>query len=284
LALLTTAEVEPFLGPEPYIGQGPSESEGAIAVVDLPILEAARFRGAPIVFLGVSEPQANVYCPAVPPEEFAKTLVGTPFFSIDLNEVDRTGLDRLMQTSAAATDGFNLSFDEARSAMRGMDEFHAGIFAEARSMVDWNFRNKVCDGQHCFVVFHRSSATLPSSVLLVVHTYTLFGEDGNCHVQASSHRPITLEGRRVPPSPFSLLFCVAGRPTSSLFVRKGLHNITHPRTDAVVITAVLNATQDKILLGRNVGLEIVSYHAVSLIVWESEKIPTEVLFYTCRFR
>jgi len=207
LALLTTTEVEPFLGPKPYVGQGPSESESAIAAVNLPILEAARFRGAPIVFLGVSEPQVNVYCPAVPPEEFAKTLVGTPFFSIDLSEVDQTGLDCLMQTSATATDGFNLSFDEARSALLGMDEFDAGVFAEARSMVDWNFRNKVCDGQHCFVVFHRSSATSLSSVLLVVHTYTLFGEDGNCLVQASSHHPIILEGSHVPRSPFSLLFC-----------------------------------------------------------------------------
>lgn len=205
LALLATVDVEPFLGPKPYIGQGPSESEGVIAAVDLPILEAARFRGAPIVFLGVSEPQVNVYCPAVPPEEFAKTLVGTPFFSIDLSEVDQAGLDRLMQTSAAATDGFNLLFDEARSALRGMDGFDAGVFAEARSMVDWNFRNKVCDCQH--VVFHRSSATLLSSVLLVVHTSTLFGEDGNYHVQASSHHPIILEGSRVPPSPFSLLLC-----------------------------------------------------------------------------
>ena len=173
LALLTTTEVEPFLGPKPYVGQGPSESEGAIAAVDLPILEAARFRGAPIIFLGVSEPQANVYCPAVPPEEFAKTLVGTPFFSIDLSEVDQTGLDRLMQTSAAATDGFNLCFDEARSALRGMDELDAGIFAEARSMVDWNFRNKVCDGQHCFVVFHRSSATFYSVLCFLWFTRIL---------------------------------------------------------------------------------------------------------------
>lgn len=207
LALLTTAEVQPFLGSKPYVGQGPSESEGAIPAVDLPILQAARFRGAPIVFLGVSEPQANVYCPVVPPEEFAKTLVGTPFFSIDLSEVDQAGLDRLMQTSAAATVGFKLSFDEARSALRGMGEFDAGVFAEARSMVDWNFRNKVCDGQRCFVVFHRSSATLLSSVLPAVHTYTLFGEDGNYRVQASSHHPIILEGSRVSRSPSSLLFC-----------------------------------------------------------------------------
>ena len=207
MALLTTTEVEHFLGPKPHLGQRPTESEGAIAVVDLPILEAARFRGAPIVFLGVSEPQANVYCPTVPPEEFAKSLIGIAFFSIDLSEVNQIELDRLMQTSAAATGGFNLSFEEPLSAMRGMDEFHAGVFAEARSMVDWNFRNKVRDGQHRFVVFHRSSATLLSSVLPVVHAYTLFGEDGNCHVQASSHRPMILEGSRVPRSLSPSFFC-----------------------------------------------------------------------------
>lgn len=34
----------------------------------------------------------------------------------------------------------------------------------------------------------------------------------------------------------------------------GLHNFAHPRTDAVVITVVTNAENDKILLGRNVSL------------------------------
>jgi NAD+ diphosphatase len=116
---------------------------GAIPAVDLPILESARFRGAPIVFLGLKEPQANDYSPAMPPEELAKTLVGTPFFSIDLSEVSQTELDRLVQTSVAGTDGFDLSFVEPLSAMRGMGEFDAGVFAEARSIVDWNFRNKV---------------------------------------------------------------------------------------------------------------------------------------------
>lgn len=144
LALLTTAEVEHFLGPKPYFGQGPSE--GAIAAVDLPILEASRFRGAPIVFLGLSEPQANDHNPAVPLEELAKSLVGTPFFSIDISEVIRPELDRMVQTSAAATGGFNLSFAEPRGAMRGLSKFDAGVFAEARTMIDWNSRNKVCGG------------------------------------------------------------------------------------------------------------------------------------------
>ena len=251
LALLTTDEIDHFLGPKPYFGQGPSE--GAIAPVDQPILEAARFRGAPIVFLGLSEQQPNDYNPTVQPEELAKALVGTPYFSIDISEASQTELDRLVQTPAAAIDGFALSFAEPRGAMRGIREFDAGVFAEARSMVDWNFRNKVCGGQHCFVVFHRSSAIFLSSALPVVHAYTLFGEDGNCHVQASSRRRIILEGSRVLRS-LSSFFLVTGSSTSpSFFFRKGLHNITHPRTDAVVITAVLNETQDKILLGRNVG-------------------------------
>jgi NAD+ diphosphatase len=141
LALLTTAQVEHFLGPKPCFGQGPTE--GPIPAVDLPILEAARFRGAPIVFLGLNELQANDYSPDTSPEELAKALVGTPFFSIDVSEVGQTKLDRLLQTSVAGTDGFNLSFAESRGAMRGMGEFDAGVFAGARSIVDWNVRNKV---------------------------------------------------------------------------------------------------------------------------------------------
>ena len=33
---------------------------------------------------------------------------------------------------------------------------------------------------------------------------------------------------------------------------RGLHNFEHPRTDAVVVMAVLDESGDKILLGRNV--------------------------------
>lgn len=35
--------------------------------------------------------------------------------------------------------------------------------------------------------------------------------------------------------------------------RKGVHNFSHPRTDPVVIMAVLDEKADKILLGRNVS-------------------------------
>ena len=169
------------MGVKPYLGQGPTE--GAIPVVDLPILEAARFRGAPIVFLGLKEPeQADAYNPATPPEELAKALVGTPFFSIDVSDVDQMELERLVQTSIARTDGFNLSFADPRAAIRGMNEFDSSVFAEARGMVDWNFRNKVRGDRLRFVVFYRSSAALLSSVRPVARPCILFGEDGSCHV------------------------------------------------------------------------------------------------------
>ncbi|KAI9449413.1 NUDIX hydrolase domain-like protein [Lactarius psammicola] len=212
LALLTTAEVEPFLGFKPYFGQG--YQEGEIPAVDLPILEAARFRGAPTVFLGVSEPKANDYRPTVPPEELARVLVGTPFFSIDVTEVSQTKLDHLVRNSTAGTDGYKLTFAEARAATRDLSDFDAGVFAEARSMVDWNFRNKFC-------------ASCGSPVYSVWGGWKL-----SC---TSLLSPLRLDNAGKKP-------CLT---------QKGLHNITHPRADAVVIVAVLNEAQDKILLGRN---------------------------------
>ena len=229
LALLTTVEVEHFLGAKPCLGQGPTE--GAIPVVDLPVLEAARFRGAPIVFLGLKEPErANEYNPATPPEELAKALGGTPFFSIDVSDVGQTELDRLVQTSIARTDGFDLSFVDPRAAMHGMSEFDASVFTEARSMVDWNFRNKVRGGRLRFVVFHRSSATLLSSVHPVARPCILFGEDGSCHVQASYHRLIILVGDLVPLCPCLSLFAFRLPPTLSSSGKGCITSPTHEPT------------------------------------------------------
>ena len=52
---------------------------------------------------------------------------------------------------------------------------------------------------------------------------------------------------------------------SHLDVRVGLHNQVHPRTDAVVIMAVVNPTNDKILLGRNVsGCALIAFGFIVL--------------------
>ena len=188
LALLTSAEVEPFLGSKPYFGQG--YQEGEIPVIDLPILEAARFRGAPAIFLGLSEPKANDYRPNVPPEELARVLVGTPFFSIDVTEVSQTELDHLLQTSTAGADGYKLIFAEARAATRDLGDFDAGVFAEARSMVDWNFRNKVRRRRLLSHPLITQPAVPLSFVPPVVHPFILFGEGGSYHAQVFYRRRI----------------------------------------------------------------------------------------------
>jgi len=235
LAFFTTAEVEHLLGPKPYVGQGPTEE--AIPVVDLPILEASKFRGAPIIFLGVNEPQTNDYSPGVPPEEFAKTLIGTPFFSIDVSGVPQTELDRLVQSSAVALDRFTLSFAEPRSAMLSMDDLNAGIFAVARSMVDWNSRNNFC-------------ASCGSPVYSIWGGWKL-----SCTSLLSSSDNT---GRKPCPT------------------QKGLHNIAHPRTDGVVIMAVLNETQDKILLGRNKRFPLKSYSTMAGFIEPGESFEDAV--------
>jgi hypothetical protein len=42
-------------------------------------------------------------------------------------------------------------------------------------------------------------------------------------------------------------------------VRSGIQNFMHPRTDAVVIVAVISFSGDRILLGRNVGFVYAIY-------------------------
>src|SRR6266581_9416185 len=94
--------------------------------------------------------------------------------------------------------------------------------------------------------------------------------------------PLDNAGRKPCLTQFSSLhFCVACNIT--LFItRKGLHNITHPRTDAVAIVAVLNEAQDKILLGRKVSHTSCDYHRVSLIYWKLETVPNDVLLHPGR--
>ena len=89
-----------------------------------------------------------------------------------------------------------------------------------------------------------------SSALAVDHAHFPSGEGGSWFVDHSylvqnrSLSPV-LQGESVCPTE------VAKYSAIRLY-RKGLHNFMHPRTDPVVITAILDETGDRILLGRNV--------------------------------
>ncbi|KAH8107710.1 NUDIX hydrolase domain-like protein [Cristinia sonorae] len=220
LARLSTNEVRPLLGRTPLFSQG--QNDGEFAPSDVHVLEAARLRGPPIVFLGLHEPNSDSEgADALPSSDFsakvdaaavAAKIKGTPYFTLDVSDVEQKEVDAVVQSSEGSQRGVALAFTDTRGVMYAFSYFDAAVTAEARSMVDWNARNKYCPG-----------CTAP-----------VFSAWAGWKLSCSSLLPWADNTDKKP--------C----PTS-----KGLNNFSHPRTDAVVIMAVLNEANDKILLGRN---------------------------------
>ncbi|KAI8993945.1 NUDIX hydrolase domain-like protein [Trametes punicea] len=219
LARLTTSDVRPLLGAEPFFSQG--QQEGELAPANVPRLDAARLRGPPIVFLGLHEAEGDASA-ALPSSDFsakasAETVLahikGTPYFSLDVSGVVQAEVDRVLHGSAAVKEtGAELAFTDPKAAMGSFDAFEGALFAEARSMTDWNARNKFC----------------PSCGSPV---YSLWA---GWKLSCSSLLPWADNAGKKP--------CTTAQ---------GLHNFEHPRTDAVVVMAVVDESGDKILLGRN---------------------------------
>lgn len=149
LALLTSIQLESVLGEKPVFGQGKNSGESsksfdADSNVDKSVLESCRLRGPPVVFLGLKEHEG---VQALPSSEFQtperpEDISGVPYFSVDLLGVPDNEIQKLINEVAA--DNVALSFVEPRSASQKFSMVEAAIFAEARSMLDWNMRNKVC--------------------------------------------------------------------------------------------------------------------------------------------
>lgn len=214
LALLTTEDVKPLLGAEPFFGQG--EQEGEHCASDVSVLEAARVRGPSVVFLGLRETETSGS--ALPSSEFkdphsaVAKLTGTPYFSADVADLDENKVNEAIENTELAKDGTMLAFVEPRAAMSSLDAYTAAIFAEARSMVDWNQRNKFCPACGSPV-------------------YSLWA---GWKLSCTSLLPWADNTDRKP--------CPSGR---------GLHNFAHPRTDPVVIMLAIDESGEKVLLGRN---------------------------------
>lgn len=147
LALLSSVQLKSMLGEELVFGQGerPGESsESATAGnIDTSVLESCRLRGPPVVFLGLEEHEG---VQALPSSEFRtperpEDISGVPHFSVDLYGIPDDEIAKLLEE--AAEDNTVLTFDEPRSAAQKFSMVEAAIFAEARSMLDWNTRNKV---------------------------------------------------------------------------------------------------------------------------------------------
>ncbi|TCD65344.1 NADH pyrophosphatase [Steccherinum ochraceum] len=222
MARLTTEDVRNVLGPEPYFAQGKNAGE---SVQDASgALETARLHGPPVVFLGLQEPggvhglgAGNI----LPSSEFSKKsdtttiadrIHGEPVFSLDVSGLTKDAVDSLVSNTDLVKKGGTLEFIDGRTAMGHLDQIDSGIFAVARSMVDWNSRIKFC-------------ASCGSSV---------YSQWGGWKRSCSSLLPWADNAGKEP--------C----PTTT-----GLHNITFPRSDPVVIAVVISEDDEKILLGRN---------------------------------
>ncbi|KIJ60048.1 hypothetical protein HYDPIDRAFT_32624 [Hydnomerulius pinastri MD-312] len=240
LALLTTNDVKPLLGSEPYFGQG--QNPGEACTTEAPAVEAARLHGPPIVFLGLNETSPD-NAAALPSSDFkdphaaVANLEGTPYFSLDVVDLEESQVDEVIQNSELGKTDAKLAFTDPRAAMGSLDLFTAAVFAQARSMVDWNERNKFCP-----------ACGSPS--------YSLWA---GWKLSCSSLLPWADNTGKKP--------CPSGR---------GLNNFCHPRTDPVVIMVVMNEAGDKIILGRNKKFPPKFYSALAGFVEPGESYEDAV--------
>ncbi|KAJ6631516.1 NUDIX hydrolase domain-like protein [Mycena sp. CBHHK59/15] len=238
---LTTGQVKSFLGEEPYFGQGKDESRGLTADEVTTHTESARHRGVRVVFLGILDSLSALN--ALPtsdftdPERAIANLEGTPFFAFDIGDLDLDS-ERVKAFMDETKDSQILSWAEPRALMGALDNVSLALFTEARSMVDWNQRNKFCPA-------------CGSS------TYSMWG---GWKISCSTLLP-WVDNKGGKPCP----------------TEKGLHNFTHPRTDPVVIMIAIDETGDKILLGRGKKFPGNFYSALAGFIEPAETLEDAVV-------
>lgn len=138
---------------------------------------------------------------------------GTVYFAVDVTDVP---FDE---------EKIGGEWGEARASGGAMEGWDAGVFAQARALVDWNGRNKV------------SHMTRNKS--LCVDNIAQF-----CPACGSPTYSLWAGWKRSCTS--------ALNPTEGkeCFSTKGLHNFAYPRTDPVIIMGILDSSGEHMLLGR----------------------------------
>jgi len=211
LAYLSLDRVRHFLGGEPYFGQ--SDVAGQFASHDIPQLESARLQTPRIVFLGSSIP-GNIST-----REVRELIAGdgiiqySSYFTFDISGLvcSQEDLHALLHRENTKEEVFE--FIEPRAAITTFSTFDASLFSQARSIVDWNLRNRFCPA--C----GQANYSLWAGWKLACTT-NLPGKSSQSAAEVC--------------------------PSS-----KGLQNYMYPRTDAVIIVAAISQDGERILLGRN---------------------------------
>nr|XP_036578327.1 nadh pyrophosphatase [Colletotrichum truncatum]KAF6785528.1 nadh pyrophosphatase [Colletotrichum truncatum] len=192
LSFVSFDDIKPLTSEDPF---GPSE-EDLIKNYDSSVTRPL------IIFLGLEE-GAKV------PFQY-KGLQGRPWFAIDVTPKGSyaDAANELIEAQAKKGNNF---LQGTRHITLEPDA--AGIYAQARSLADWNYRNKFCAG---------------------CGQPTLSGNTGYKRLCPSTD----LAGSETP------------RDRPECHTRGGVSNISFPRTDPTMIAAVISADGQKVLLGR----------------------------------
>ncbi len=146
---------------------------------------------------------------------------GSPYFALDVTPKGSTpsAAESLIQTMKTR----GLKFVEGRVHM-SLPAPQAAIYAQARALLDWNARNPFCAqcGQPTLSINAGTKRTCPpKDMASLANTSTI--------------------GSTIPQAPTDRPDCAT---------RKGISNLSFPRTDPTVIMAVISADSERILLGR----------------------------------
>ncbi|KAK4703536.1 NAD+ diphosphatase, partial [Phenoliferia sp. Uapishka_3] len=204
--------------------------------VDTKALTSAEKRGLfisqpALVFLGVDERSAPLAAKSLPlskPTD-ASTLethspFGIPYWALDVSSMEQLQKKVLLDGGG--------EFADLRAGMSTISPEQASLAAQGRALVDWNDRNKVRlpSAYSSFYLRCDDSSDLASKFCVACSRPLRSVWGGWKRVCAASQD--SQDG--LPP-------CLS---------KKGVHNYNYPRTDPVIIMAILSPDRESILLGR----------------------------------
>ena len=148
-----------------------------------------------------------------------KNYQGVPYFALDVTPKDT--IEEQANSVIKEMENRGLKFIEGRMHM-ALPALEAAVYAQARALLDWNARNPYCGqcGQLTLSVNGGFKRTCPLTDMASVK-----GGIGTNTSEKPTERP----------------------PCAT---RKGISNLSFPRTDPTVIMAVISSDSSKVLLGR----------------------------------
>lgn len=189
-----------------------------------------------IIFLGADESKTEgLTLPLEPSKNSAQDVdqafedhtIGSPIWAIDVTEVpslaDEAQITQMWQkeqTSSRTENAQGLKFIDLRTALLSVSD--ASIAAQSRSLIDWNIRNRFCSA--CGRPTHSQWVGWKLACTPDVKRSSDGHQDPNATDLHTRAQCLTTKG--------------------------GVQNFCYPRSDPVCIMAIMNSTDDAILLGR----------------------------------